>query len=52
MKNKMIHLDQTDMPESWFNPLPVFEEPLDPPLNPKTKEPMKPAELKEIFPES
>lgn len=47
----MIHLDQTDLPTSWFNPLPIFEEPLDPPLNPKTEEPMKPEELKEIFPE-
>ncbi|MCF7890428.1 TrpB-like pyridoxal phosphate-dependent enzyme [Candidatus Bipolaricaulota bacterium] len=47
----MIHLDQTDLPTSWFNPLPLFEEPLDPPLNPKTEEPMKPEELKEIFPE-
>ena len=51
MKNKMIHLDQTDTPTSWFNPLPLFEEPLDPPLNPETEEPMKPEELKEIFPE-
>lgn len=51
MKNKMIHLDQTDLPTSWFNPLSLFEEPLDPPLNPKTEEPMKPEELKEIFPE-
>lgn len=50
-KNKMIHLDQTDMPTSWFNPLPLFEEPLEPPLNPETEEPMKPEELKEIFPE-
>lgn len=47
----MIHLDQTDLPTSWFNPLSLFEEPLDPPLNPKTEEPMKPEELKEIFPE-
>ncbi|MFB6290787.1 MAG: TrpB-like pyridoxal phosphate-dependent enzyme [Candidatus Bipolaricaulia bacterium] len=50
MQNKMFHLNQTDMPTSWFNPLPLFEEPLDPPLNPKTEEPMKPDELKEIFP--
>ncbi len=50
-QNKMIHLDQTETPTSWFNPLPLFEEPLKPPLNPKTEEPMKPEEMKEIFPE-
>lgn len=51
MQNKMIHLDQSEMPTSWFNPLSLFEEPLAPPLNPKTEEPMKPEELKKIFPE-
>ncbi len=51
MQNKMIHLNQSEMPTSWFNPLPLFEEPLAPPLNPKTEEPMKPEELKKIFPE-
>ncbi len=50
MQNKMINLDQSEMPNSWFNPLPLFEEPLDPPLNPSTEEPMKPEELKEVFP--
>ncbi len=51
MENKMIHLDQTDAPTSWFNPMPLFDEPLDPPLDPETREPMPPEEMKEIFPE-
>ena len=51
MQNKMIFLDQADAPTSWFNPLSIFEEPLDPPLDPETKEPMPPEELKKIFPE-
>lgn len=51
MENKMIHLDQTDTPTSWFNPMPLFDEPLYPPLDPETREPMPPEELKKIFPE-
>jgi len=51
MQNKMIFLDQSDAPTSWFNPLSLFEEPLDPPLDPETREPMPPEELKKIFPE-
>ncbi len=50
MENKMINLDQTDAPTSWFNPMPLFDEPLDPPLDPETREPMPPEEMKEIFP--
>lgn len=51
MQNKMIQLDQTDTPTSWFNPIPLFDEPLDPPLDPETRQPMPPEELKKIFPE-
>ncbi|MFP4135696.1 MAG: TrpB-like pyridoxal phosphate-dependent enzyme [Candidatus Acetothermia bacterium] len=51
MENKMIHLDQADAPKTWFNPIPLFDEPLEPPLDPETREPMPPEELKKIFPE-
>lgn len=50
MTNKMIHLDQSDLPNSWFNPLPLFDEPLQPPIDGVTKEPIPPEDLAKIFP--
>lgn len=51
MQNKMIHLDQSEMPTSWFNPLPLFEEPMDPPIDGITKDPIPPEDLMKIFPQ-
>ncbi|MFP3952536.1 MAG: TrpB-like pyridoxal phosphate-dependent enzyme [Candidatus Acetothermia bacterium] len=50
MTNKMIHLDQTELPKSWFNPLPLFDEPLPPPVDGISKEPIPPEDLEKIFP--
>src|SRR5579864_8367856 len=45
-------LQDGDVPESWINVLPALSEPLDPPLNPQTKQPIGPADLQAIFPMS
>jgi len=51
MTNKIINLDQTELPKKWFNPLPLFDEPMDPPIDGITREPIPPEELTKIFPE-
>ena len=44
-----ITLDK--LPTKWYNILPDLPEPLDPPLDPETKEPVSPEKLLAIFPE-
>ncbi len=51
MTKKKINLDQADLPRQWTNPLPLFEEPLDPPLDPETNEPMEAEKMMELLPE-
>jgi tryptophan synthase beta chain len=43
-------LTQDDIPQSWYNLLTDFPEPLPPPLHPGTKQPMPPEALEAIFP--
>ena len=43
-------LGTKDIPRSWYNILPDLPRPLDPPLNPATKEPIGPEELAALFP--
>lgn len=50
MNTKMTFLDQSELPKRWFNPIPLFEESLDPPIDGITKEPIPPEQLMEIFP--
>lgn len=38
------------MPKKWYNIQAELKTPLDPPLNPKTKKPVGPKELNQIFP--
>ncbi len=45
-------LTEADFPTHWYNLLPDLPEPLPPPLNPGTREPIKPEELAPIFPEN
>ncbi len=45
-----ILLDENDIPKKWYNIQADLKTPLDPPLNPQTKEPIGPNELKAIFP--
>ena len=45
-----IILDRSELPRAWYNIQPDLPEPLAPPLNPQTGEPIKPEELAPIFP--
>jgi tryptophan synthase beta chain len=45
-------LTPDEMPKKWYNILPDLPEPLPPPLNPVTKEPISPSELEVIFPKA
>jgi len=46
-----ITLDNEDVPKEYVNILPYLENPLPPPLDPKTEEPVKPEALMVIFAE-
>jgi len=48
-ENKFL-LGTKDLPKSWYNILPDLPRPLDPPLNPATKEPIGPDALAPLFP--
>jgi len=48
---KKILLDEDEIPKYWYNILPDLPEPLPPPLHPATREPVKPEDLKPIFPD-
>jgi len=50
MNKTKILLDENDMPKKWYNIQADIKNPVDPPLNPKTKKPIGPEELKAIFP--
>src|SRR5271157_3528254 len=41
-----------ELPTHWYNILPDFPQPLPPPLNPATRQPIEPAALARIFPEN
>ncbi|MEM1883893.1 MAG: TrpB-like pyridoxal phosphate-dependent enzyme, partial [Candidatus Bathyarchaeia archaeon] len=43
-------LSEDEIPKQWYNILPDLPEPLPPPINPVTREPVKPEELMELFP--
>ncbi len=43
-------LDENEMPKKWYNIQADLPSPLDPPINPATKEPVKPSDLEPIFP--
>ncbi len=44
-------LPEGEIPKSWLNIIPLLPEPLEPPLDPQTKEPVSPEKLLAIFPE-
>ena len=50
MNKTKILLDENDMPKKWYNIQADLKNPVDPPLNPKTKKPIGPDDLKAIFP--
>ncbi|MEM2878514.1 MAG: TrpB-like pyridoxal phosphate-dependent enzyme [Candidatus Hadarchaeales archaeon] len=43
-------LDEEEIPKAWYNIQADLKTPLDPPLNPSTKEPIGPEALSRIFP--
>ena len=45
-----IFLDEEEIPKEWYNIQADMPSPLDPAINPATKEPIKPEELAAIFP--
>jgi len=47
-----VFLNPDEMPTEWYNILPDLPRPLDPPINPQTKEPISPSDLEPIFPKS
>lgn len=49
MENKIL-LNEKDIPRHFYNILPDLPKPLDPPLHPQTKQPIKPEDLLPLFP--
>jgi len=50
--DKIVYLDQKNLPEAWYNVQPDLPRPLDPPLHPVTHEPVGPDDLAPLFPMS
>jgi len=50
MLNTKILLEENEIPKQWYNILPDLPTPLEPPLNPATREPIGPEDLLPIFP--
>ncbi len=49
---KKILLEEREIPKQWYNILSDLSSPLDPPLDPETKEPIDPSKLLLLFPEA
>lgn len=50
MEENKFFMGRKDLPKNWYNILPDLPRPLDPPLNPATKEPIGPDALAALFP--
>lgn len=50
MSERKIILSEKDIPKKWYNIAPDLPRPLDPPLNPQTRQPVGPDDLSAIFP--
>jgi len=50
LRSDSILLPIAEMPTAWYNALPDLPTPLDPPLNPATRQPIGPEALSAIFP--
>ena len=46
---RKILLNEDEVPKQWYNILPDLPKPLPPPINPATREPIKPEELMALF---
>jgi tryptophan synthase beta chain len=51
MESTKFLLDESSLPESWYNLIPDLPFQLEPPLNPATREPVGPEAFAPIFPE-
>lgn len=49
MARRKILLEEVDIPKQWYCIVPDLPEPLPPPINPVTREPVKPEDLEPIF---
>ncbi len=49
MEDTKIMLSEKEIPTSWYNILPDLPAPMDPPINPGTKQPVGPDDLAPIF---
>ena len=47
---RKITLPESELPRQWYNILPDFPVPMEPPLHPETGKPISPDELSPIFP--
>lgn len=52
MEESKIILSEREIPTTWYNIIPDLPCPLEPPLNPVTKEPARPEDFLPIFPPS
>lgn len=52
MKQVKYLIPEDDIPDQWYNILADLPEPMEPPLNPQTKEPVGPEDLSAIFPDA
>jgi len=50
MTQTKILLDEKDLPQQWYNVLADMPSPPVPPLNPQTRQPLRPEDLSPIFP--
>jgi tryptophan synthase beta chain len=50
MNRTKILLDENDIPKKWYNIQADLKTPMDPPLNPQTRQPISLDDLKAIFP--
>src|SRR5665648_1132832 len=50
MQQTKILLDENDIPKKWYNVMVDMPTPVEPPLNPATREPINPNDLAIIFP--
>ena len=46
---RIFNLNQQDLPTRWYNVLADLDRPLDPPLDPRTREPLSPEALATLF---
>ena len=49
MEQTKIILDENEMPRQWYNVLSDLSSPIEPPLDPRTWEPISPEALEPIF---